>query len=131
MRSDPKLLSGVNKLWIRFFQMAVFATMFVRDHARVHMHEALGVDPEEYGMDVFRITQEISTQVFPVLVDIENPKFLAGLRRLQKLSVEIAAAGRIRRIGLQAKVAVTFLGLLALPVKKNPLPEATRLAPTW
>ena len=137
MRANPQLLKGVNRLWIRFFQVAVFATMFVRDHARPEMHKAMGLEPEQYGMNVFRITTEISKQVFPVLVDIENPRFLTKLRELEALTRRIEAArsqgfwGRIKTIGLQAQVVLVMGALLLMPTRANGLPEHTRLSPTW
>jgi len=138
MRANPGLLSGVNRLWIRFFQLAVFATMFVRDHARPEFHRALGLDPERYGMEVFRITTEISRQVFPVLIDVEAPEFLEGLRRVQRLAVRIDEArhrggvlGRVRAVGLQARVALEMVRLYFLRPRENALPACPRRAPAW
>ena len=138
IRAQPELLSGVNLLWIRFFQLSVFATMFVRDHTRVEMHKAMGIEPESYGMDVFRLTLEISQQIFPVLVDVENPKFLAGLRKLQSLATELDAArtrggvlGKLQAASVYPRIALTFAGLYLLPTKSNALPDQTRLAPAW
>ncbi len=138
MRSNPQLLTGVNKLWVRFFVLAVFATMYVRDHARPEFHKAIGVDPTEYDFKVFHLTSEISRQVFPITIDLDNPKFHACLERLLMLSDKINAAqgqtgiaGTIKRAGLGAAAVATFARLYLLPANNNPLPSEIRLEPVW
>ncbi|MEM6711213.1 MAG: magnesium-protoporphyrin IX monomethyl ester (oxidative) cyclase [Pseudomonadota bacterium] len=138
MRADPKLLSGYNKLWIRFFMLAVFSTMHVRDVARPAFHDALGVDIEEYDMQVFRTTSEITKQCFPVQLDLENPKFLAGLRKLVAINNDLDAAkkrgglsGKLAKMWHIGRAATTFLGLYLMPTKKNDIPSTSRLQPTW
>jgi magnesium-protoporphyrin IX monomethyl ester (oxidative) cyclase len=138
MRADPEMLTGLNKLWVRFFQLAVFATMFVRDHARPEFHKALGLDPTDYDMQVFRITSEIAKQVFPVTLDIDNPAFLRGLERMFRITEAMGEArqqggigGRLRRAGLGLSAAATFIRLYLLPGKHAPLPEQVRLSPAW
>ena len=138
MRANPVLLTGLNKLWIRFFLLAVFATMFVRDHARHEFHKALGIDPTEYDMKVFRLTTEISKQVFPVSLDIENPKFLSGLKRLRAIADADNAAkeaggfgSSVKRAGLKASAAFTLLSLYLMRPKQHDLPASPRLAPVW
>lgn len=138
MRANPKLTSGVNRYWIRFFLLAVFATMFVRDHHRPAFHAALGVDPTDYDYKVFRITSEISKQTFPLELDIDSPKFRAGLDRLLAHSRGIAAAkerggltGKLAQAAHGIGAALTFARLYLLPVKANALPADIRLQPVW
>jgi magnesium-protoporphyrin IX monomethyl ester (oxidative) cyclase len=138
MRADPTLLAGRNKLWIKFFLLAVYATMYVRDHMRPEFHKAIGMEPTDYDFAVFRITNEISKQVFPLTLDIDNPKFRSGLDRLWQITEAIAAAkakggamNRLRRFGLSASAVFAFLRLYCLSTKRNELPKNVSLAPAW
>ena len=52
----------------------------VRNHVRARscgplMHAAFDMDPTEYDYTVFRITTEISKQVFPLSLDLDHPGF--------------------------------------------------------
>ena len=138
MRSDPKLLRGGNVYWIRFFLLAVYATMYVRDHARIEFHKALNLTPADYDFTVFRITNEITKQVFPVTLNLDDPRFRAGLERMRLLALAIDAAktqgglmGAIKRLGLGVCAAVTFVRLYLLPTHNHALPADMRLQPTW
>ena len=138
MRSNPNLLSGVNKLWIRFFLLAVYATMYVRDHSRPEFHRALGVSPSEYDRKVLQITSDITKQVFPFTIDLDNPRLWEGFDQLRRISDEVeelklmgGPLSLIKRGYLAAYAMITFVKIYTLPVVPNELPQDIRLAPVW
>ena len=138
MRANPGYLEGLNRLWVRFFLIAVYATMYVRDHNRPAFHKALGIDPTEYDRRVFTICSEITRQVFPVVLDTDSPRFARGLERMRRIARGIDAAktqggliGGIKRAALIGAAAVNFARLYLTPVKRNTAPATVRLVPAW
>jgi magnesium-protoporphyrin IX monomethyl ester (oxidative) cyclase len=118
--------------------LAVYATMYVRDHTRPQLKAAMGLDPTTYDYTVFKITNDITRQVFPVSLDIDHPAFRAGLTRLFEVQTAITAAkvqgglaGFVKQ-GLWAVTGLaTFARLYLLPVKRHELPLQPRMAPVW
>ncbi len=138
MRANPHTLEGINKVWIRFFLLAVFATMYVRDHARQTFFQALGFDVDDFDRKVIRLTNEISRQVFPVTIDTDNPRFWALLERMHQNMQAMARAdaaggigGAIRSTLAKLDNGLTFVRLMLLPAKHAPLPANVRLEPVW
>ncbi|TRD11985.1 magnesium-protoporphyrin IX monomethyl ester (oxidative) cyclase [Erythrobacter insulae] len=138
MRADPKLLKGHNKMWIRFFLLSVYATMYVRDHARPVFHKALGVDPTEYDYQVFGICNQISRQVFPVELDIDSPAFRKNMEALRQAALRIEAGkeqggigGMAKRVSGMAGAGFNFAKMYFQRTKSNELPQSIRLQPAW
>jgi magnesium-protoporphyrin IX monomethyl ester (oxidative) cyclase len=138
MRNDPRLLSGGNRFWIRFFLVAVYATMYIRDHNRPAFHRALGLDPTDYDYRVFRICSDITKQVFPFTLDTDNPRFRAAMERLRVAANAIAeaharggVAGVLAKLRYGAAAASAALQLFFHPVIEHAPAQNVRLAPVW
>ncbi|MEY2956406.1 MAG: magnesium-protoporphyrin IX monomethyl ester (oxidative) cyclase [Gemmobacter sp.] len=138
MRTDPRLTSGVNVWWIKFFLTAVYSTMWVRDHARPEFHKALGVDIAWYDQEVFRKTSAIARQIFPIEIDIDHPRWIPTLERLERAFVDMDAArqrggigGAVGRIVAGARAGLAFAGLYTIPARRNTPPASVRLEPSY
>ncbi len=138
LRADPKLTRGLNRLWIRFFLISVYATMYCRDHTRPALHHGLGLDVADYDYRVFATTSEISRQIFPFVLDIDNPRFRAAMEAMLRASVRLDAArkrtglvGALKRASATAAAGAAFLRLFLVPVKENRPPREVRLAQAW
>jgi magnesium-protoporphyrin IX monomethyl ester (oxidative) cyclase len=135
MKTDPKLTRGINVWWIKFFLTAVYGTMYIRDHQRPEFHKALGVDPDWYAREVFTKTSKLSEQIFPITLDIDHPRWEAGLKRLHKANVDLAAAKqngkKFAQLGASLRAGLAFLSLYTIPTKKHAVPAYTRLEPSY
>jgi magnesium-protoporphyrin IX monomethyl ester (oxidative) cyclase len=138
LRADPKLLEGANKLWVRFFLLSVYATMYVRDHNRPVFHAALGVDPTEYDYKVFEICNQISRQVFPVELDIDAPGFRRQMEKLRLAAERIdegkargGIGGMMQRASGMAGAGLAFARMYLQRPKSHALPASIRLQPAW
>jgi len=138
IRSDPRLTRGHNRLWIKFFLLAVFTTMYVRDHMRPAFHNALGVNIDDYDFRVFRLTSEISRQCFPLVLDLDNPALQEGFRRMERINQRMQRAsaaggigGRLGKAFWAGAAALNFLRLYLVPAQHNDLPATSRLQPIW
>ena len=138
MKADPKLLTGLNKYWIRFFVLSVYATMYVRDHGRPAFHAALGLSPTDYDYRVYRICTAITRQVFPLTLDTDAPAFRRAMERLRVAADRIEAGkaeggigGLWKRATGAAAAGAAFLRMYLLPTETNALPANVRMAPAW
>jgi magnesium-protoporphyrin IX monomethyl ester (oxidative) cyclase len=114
MKSQPQYLNDWRaRLWSRFFLLSVFGTMYLNDVGmRPQFYELLGLNPRDYDIEVIQHTNYDAGKVFPVILDVDNPAFIAGLDR---------CVANIRRMqGLDASNSPRWLkSLQKLPLFAN------------
>uniref|UniRef100_A0A1G4NSD2 Magnesium-protoporphyrin IX monomethyl ester [oxidative] cyclase n=1 Tax=Dichotomaria marginata TaxID=268567 RepID=A0A1G4NSD2_9FLOR len=80
LKSQPQYLNNfISRLWCRFFLLSVFATMYLNDFQRSDFYRIIGLDSRQYDMQVIRKTNESASRIFPVSLDVDNPKFFKYL----------------------------------------------------
>ena len=106
--------------------------------AQQQLHHALGLDSTKYDFEVFRITSEIARQVFPIELDIDDPRFRSGLETLCRISAANEAAkargglvGKLKQAACAVSAFGMFARLYVLPVKRNTVPDQVLMAPAW
>ncbi|AFY75174.1 Mg-protoporphyrin IX monomethyl ester (oxidative) cyclase [Synechococcus sp. PCC 7502] len=83
LKSQPQFLNDWKaKLWCRFFLLSVFATMYLNDICnRSEFYESIGLNTKEYVHAVLKDTNRDSAKAFPVILDLDNPKFWSHLEK--------------------------------------------------
>jgi magnesium-protoporphyrin IX monomethyl ester (oxidative) cyclase len=76
LKSQSSLLNTFeSKLWCRFFLLSVFVTMYLNDLQRSDFYSTIGLDTKQFDQHVIRKTNQSSSTLFPVVLDVDNPEF--------------------------------------------------------
>ena len=90
LKSQPELLNTtVAKLWCRFFLLSVFATMYLNDVQRDGFYATLGLDARKFDMHVIKKTNQSAGRLFPIILDVDNPKFFNYLEKCAEANLSL------------------------------------------
>ena len=90
LKSQPELLNTtVAKLWCRFFLLSVFATMYLNDVQRKGFYATLGLDARKFDIHVIRKTNQSAGRLFPIILDVDNPKFFNYLEKCAQANLSL------------------------------------------
>ncbi|GAB4111623.1 MAG: magnesium-protoporphyrin IX monomethyl ester (oxidative) cyclase [Roseiflexaceae bacterium] len=124
MRSQPELLEGGNRRWIRFFLLAVYATMYLNDARRSGFYQTLGLNWRDYDQRVIRLCNNISTQVYPETLPVDDPRFFRNLdacvhhdAEARRLEARGDAPGKLLASRHKAAIVARLLANYRLPAR--------------
>lgn len=76
MKSQKPLLNTFEaRLWSKFFLLSVFATMYLNDEQRSDFYTTIGLNTKQFDQHVIRKTNQSAKTLFPVILDVDNPRF--------------------------------------------------------
>ncbi|PDW02981.1 magnesium-protoporphyrin IX monomethyl ester (oxidative) cyclase [Candidatus Viridilinea mediisalina] len=123
LRSQPQLLhTPANRRWMRFFMLAVYATMYLNDSRRSEFYQTLGLDWRKFDQEAIWLCNRIATQVFPEVMPLEDPRFFRYLdmaaeydRKANALAEQGGPLNLARAAQLRSALALRLLATYRLP----------------
>ena len=80
LKSQQHLLNTFEaRLWCKFFLLSVFVTMYLNDLQRGDFYSTIGLDAKQFDIHVIRKTNQSAGTLFPIILDLDNPKFFEYL----------------------------------------------------
>jgi magnesium-protoporphyrin IX monomethyl ester (oxidative) cyclase len=142
LRSQPHYLTGtLNHLAIKFFTLAVYITMYLRD-CESGVYAKLGMDWEKYDVKVINETEAAARNVWGVAIRTDSKFFLSCLRKMMRNNFKnkagrgktgrAAVFARAMRFVRYANSVVQYAKLMLQPhdfVTPLPRSEWTNIAP--
>jgi len=90
LKSQQSLLNTFEaRLWCRFFLLSVFVTMYLNDLQRTDFYSTIGLDTKQFDQHVIRKTNQSSSTLFPVILDVDHPSFFALLDNCHSANGEL------------------------------------------
>ena len=122
MKSQKELLTTFeSRLWCKFFLLSVFATMYLNDLQRTDFYSTIGLDARQFDKHVIRKTNQSSAALFPVILDVDNPKFFEFMENCAEANQSLINLEKnnqsniINKLPHLVKMALNLLNLYFLP----------------
>ncbi|WP_026734153.1 magnesium-protoporphyrin IX monomethyl ester (oxidative) cyclase [Fischerella sp. PCC 9605] len=101
LRSQPQLWNNWKaRLWVRFFLLSVFATHTLTVFERANFYQSIGIDPQQYNIQVIDKTNETSARAFPVILNTRHPAFFDRLEKCSDNNLKLAEINNSDRPGI-------------------------------
>lgn len=98
LKSQKHLLNTYEaKLWCKFFLLSVFATMYLNDKQRDSFYQSIGLNTKLFDQYVIKKTNLSAKTVFPIILDVENPKFFALLDICSEMNNKLIQLGEEKK----------------------------------
>jgi len=125
LKSQKSLLNTFeSRLWCRFFLLSVFVTMYLNDLQRNDFYATIGLDAKQFDQHVIRKTNQSSKTLYPVILDVDHPRFFERLENCALANSELVEIEKmegnsfektLKKLPNLITIATNLLAIYCLP----------------